>query len=145
MSTKVDPNFEVNLLPVISILAVCIAFLLLTAVWIPIGTLDVKQAIGESSDNKGQPSRFEIFMPQTNQYIITVEQSGKKIRTIKINDSTKNNADFSKAIEQLRQSYPDINMAFVTPSADTDYQNIVRLLETLNKHELKEIGIVPVM
>lgn len=145
MSKVVDPNFEVNLLPVISVLAVCIAFLLLTAVWIPIGTLDVKQAIGESSDNKGQPSRFEIFMPQENQYVITVEKSGAKVRTVKVNDSSKNNKQFSQAIESLRQQYPDINMAFVTPSSTTDYQNIVRLLETLNKLELKEIGIVPVM
>lgn len=145
MSKVVDPNFEVNLLPVISVLAVCIAFLLLTAVWIPIGTLDVKQAIGESSDSKGQPSRFEIFMPQENQYVITVEKSGAKVRTVKVNDSSKNNKQFSQAIESLRQQYPDINMAFVTPSSTTDYQNIVRLLETLNKLELKEIGIVPVM
>ena len=47
-----DVNFEINLLPVISLLAVCISFLLLTTVWIHIGTLDVKQALGEATEQE---------------------------------------------------------------------------------------------
>src|SRR5271154_5633377 len=43
---KKDLNFELNLLPVFDILSCCICFLLMTVVWIQIGSVDVNQAIG---------------------------------------------------------------------------------------------------
>ncbi|MBY0385641.1 biopolymer transporter ExbD, partial [bacterium] len=43
-------DFEINLIPFIDLLSACICFLLLTAVWVQVGTLDVKQAVG------GQPA-----------------------------------------------------------------------------------------
>lgn len=41
-------NTEVNLVPFIDLLSVCICFLLMTAVWIQLGVLDVKQTFGTS-------------------------------------------------------------------------------------------------
>jgi biopolymer transport protein TolR len=43
-------DFEVNLIPFIDLLSTCICFLLLTAVWLNVGVLNVKQAVG------GQPA-----------------------------------------------------------------------------------------
>ena len=45
-------NAELNLVPFIDLLSMCICFLLMTAVWVQIGVLDVKQGIGTS---KGGP------------------------------------------------------------------------------------------
>ena len=42
-------DFELNLIPCIDLLSVCICFLLLTAVWLQVGSLSVKQAIGGQS------------------------------------------------------------------------------------------------
>ena len=39
-------DFEINLTPFIDLFSVLICFLLLTAVWIQIGSMDVKQAVG---------------------------------------------------------------------------------------------------
>src|SRR5258708_1644931 len=44
---KKELNFDLDLLPIISILAVCVCFLLSMAVWIPIGTVGMQQALGE--------------------------------------------------------------------------------------------------
>lgn len=42
-------NFDLNLLPIISLLAVLISFLLLTTTWVHISSLNVKQSIGDQS------------------------------------------------------------------------------------------------
>lgn len=42
-------DFEINLIPCIDLLSVCICFLLLTAVWLNIGSMNVKQAIGQTT------------------------------------------------------------------------------------------------
>ena len=43
---KKDLNFELNLLPVFDILSVCICFLLMTVVWVPVGSMNASQSMG---------------------------------------------------------------------------------------------------
>ena len=50
MKHKKHLDFELNLIPFIDLLSTCICFLLITAVWMQIGSLNVKQAVG------GQPA-----------------------------------------------------------------------------------------
>ncbi len=138
-----ETNFEVNLLPVISLLAVCISFLLLTAVWLPIGTLDVKQAKGETSENLEQPSRFEIQVSSNNKYAVIVEEKGQKVSSQQIVDSSDEQIKVATYIESLIEKYPEIKMVFISPNGNTKYQTVVKLLENLKKLELREIGIEP--
>ena len=140
-----ETNFEVNLLPVISLLAVCISFLLLTAVWLPIGTMDIKQSVGESSDNGSDPSRFEISVKSNDLYELSVQKDGKKIDQIKVSDSTEDNKVIHSVLQKMKEKYPDIAMVFVSPERSTKYQKVVGLLETLKKLEIKEIGVSPVL
>ena len=43
-------NPEVNLVPFIDLLSVCICFLLISAVWLNVGSLQVKQALGTAAE-----------------------------------------------------------------------------------------------
>ncbi len=140
-----EPNFEINLLPFISLLAVCISFLLLTAVWLPVGTLDIKQAMGETSENKEEPSRFAISMLNENLYEVSVEQKGKEIKNLKVRIDSEDNIEMTAVMQKLQQTYQDINMAFIRPSPGIKYNNLIDLLSLLKKLELKEIGIEPMM
>ncbi len=144
MLKNTETNFELNLLPIISLLAVCISFLLVTAVWLPLGIFDIKQAIGESQpDNTTPPSRFEISILKNNQFIFTVEKEGKKIKQLKITDSSRKQDEVSKNLKFLREKYPDIKMAFVSPEKNIKYGHVIGVIELLNKYELKEIGVIP--
>jgi biopolymer transport protein TolR len=140
-----ETNFEINLLPVISMLAVCISFLLVTVVWIPLGTLDVKQAIGESSEGDHSPSRIEIAVENNDIFIVSLEKKGQKTTEFKISDSSKNHLKLSQSIEKLKNDNPEVNMAFVAPAKTIQYQKVIHLLEVLNKLNLKEVGIIPNM
>ena len=50
-------DFEVNLIPFIDLLSVSICFLLITAVWMNVGSMNVKQAVGGQAqeDTKRSP------------------------------------------------------------------------------------------
>jgi biopolymer transport protein TolR len=46
---KKDLNFDLNIMPILDILSVLITFLLLTAVWVDLSSVDMKQAVGDNS------------------------------------------------------------------------------------------------
>ncbi|NJN23297.1 MAG: hypothetical protein HC810_01375 [Acaryochloridaceae cyanobacterium RL_2_7] len=75
-----ETNFELNLLPVISLLAVCISFLLLTAVWLPIGTLDIKQLTPPPTpaiEDEGQISSVSLSGWQMSGRMTPVPSKGR--------------------------------------------------------------------
>src|SRR5262245_63027597 len=49
---KKQLNFELNLVPFIDVLSVCICFLLVTAVFINLGSIPVSQAVGSQADKE---------------------------------------------------------------------------------------------
>ncbi len=55
--SKKNLDFEVNLIPFIDLLSVSICFLLITAVWLNVGSMNVKQAVGGQAqeDTKKNP------------------------------------------------------------------------------------------
>ena len=68
---KKELNFELNILPILDILSVLICFLLLTAVWVQVGTIDTKQAIGDNTATaaKNPPS---IWVTVANDGVVTL-------------------------------------------------------------------------
>lgn len=145
MLKQPEANFEVNLLPVISVLAVCISFLLVTAVWMPLGTFDVKQAIGEKSDSQpaDKVNRIQIFIQSQNRLVLDIEQNSVRKAEYKFIDASDDLKELSQYIERIKASSPDLKQVFVHPHSEVEYQKVVKVLEVLNKHELKEIGIQP--
>ncbi len=147
MNNQMETNFELNLLPVISMLAVIIGFLLVTAVWLPLGTFDIKQAIGESSTDvsKIQESRIEITVLPNNEFVVVIEKEGQKINSVNINDDSKKLSKISQQLNVIKNKYPDMGRVFVAPHKNVKYQNVVVVLELLNQLELKEIGLLPTL
>ncbi len=145
MYNETETNFELNLLPVISLLAVIIGFLLVTAVWLPLGTFDIKQAIGETASDvsKNQDSRIEISVLPNGQFEVEIDHLGKKLNNIKLSDNTQKLDNVSQRLNQIKSQYPEITRVFVAPHKQVKYQNVVGVLEMLHQLELKEIGLLP--
>src|SRR4051812_21646576 len=49
-------NFELNLVPFIDVLSTCICFLLVTAVFINLGSFNVNQAVGSEKAKQDKPT-----------------------------------------------------------------------------------------
>lgn len=143
-------DFEVNLIPCIDLLSVCICFLLLTAVWITVGAMGVKQAVG------GQPAQETPKKPT-----LWVQFGEKGNLTLDFQDSNKIPGKFKKAkieggkngvfnietlgkiIAQAKNFEPGLNTALIQPMAQTPYEEIIALMDEFKKTGLSDLGIAP--
>ncbi|MBK9324143.1 MAG: biopolymer transporter ExbD [Bdellovibrionaceae bacterium] len=144
---KKDLNFELNILPVLDILSVLICFLLLTAIWMHVGTIDTKQAIGDNaiSGEKNPPSLWVTLakdgsiqlslrdVPKAN----SLEESISKIST-GINWSV-----FSSKIQTLKEQMPELRTTVVRPEAQTSYGDVIRVMDQLKKYQFEGVGLSP--
>jgi len=144
---KKDLNFELNILPVLDILSVLICFLLLTAVWMHVGTIDTKQAIGDNaiSGEKNPPSLWVTIAKDGSIQLSlrdiskasSLEDSISKVST-GINWSA-----FSSKIQSLREQMPELRTTVVRPEAKTSYGDVIRVMDQLKKYQFEGVGLSP--
>ena len=134
-------EFEINLLPVISMLAVCISFLLLSTVWIQIASLDVTQAYGtESLSEQKDKKTLMITFEKTGDVQIEVKNTaGKVFSTTK----SLNPNEVENELKLTTSKFTDISSAILRPHADTNYENIIQVMDLTRKNSVKEIGVAP--
>jgi len=142
-----ETNFEINLLPVISLLAVIIGFLLVSAVWIPLGGFHVKQAIGETADktDSQKESKFQINLISDSVIALQVESEGRMVQEIKIKETKKDYSTLKEAMAHLKIKYPQVTRVFLMPASQVKYQNVVSVFSLLSELELKEVGLQPTL
>lgn len=139
-----DANFELNLLPIISLLAVCISFLLLTAIWVNIGTLDIKQAMGESSEKPVETPKLQIKVNAKGFFVLDILNLKSKFKGIVIKKVDSDLSAIADLIERVKTAHPEVTTAMVIPNKNTKYQSLIRVFEHLKSNEIKDIGVSPI-
>lgn len=146
---KREMNFELNLLPFISILAVCISFLLLTGVWVRVGSFNVKQALGdEGAETAVNPPTLWVEFNSNGNLKLSI----RDLKPLPQNFSPLTLSAVQGKIDlksmdqyaaQLRAQLPQVKTALVLPSADVSYDDVVQIMDRLKKSKLPEVGIAP--
>ncbi len=155
---KKELNFELNLLPVISMMSVCICFLLLTAVWTNIGSMNIEHGLGQSSGRQDQ-KESSMWITMEADHNSGTDKSLKV--TLKMMDSPGLPAslvkrDFSLAAEgargwseldlqasQIKRALPGLKTALIMPQASVNYGDVIRVMDRLKGLKIGEIGIAP--
>ncbi len=140
--SKKDLNFELNLLPVISLLAVLICFLLLTTAWIHIASVDVSQAIGGQSqaETKKQPELWITLDGKKLSY--EIKNVSKKLSRY----NQKKSISVKKApkyFKKLKSKIENLNVALISPSKSTEYAHVIAMIDSLKQEKINEIGVNP--
>jgi len=140
--SKKDLNFELNLLPVISLLAVLICFLLLTTAWIHIASVDVSQAIGGQSqaETKKQPELWISLNGKKLTYELKNVSKKYKRYNQRKSISVKRSAKYFKG---LKSKIKDLNVALITPSKSTEYAQVITMIDNLKQEKINEVGVNP--
>jgi biopolymer transport protein ExbD len=143
-------DFEINLLPFISILAVCISFLLISAVWLHTGSVSVKQALGTDESIPGKKdSSIWIYFQDNGATQLTVKNNSKlnnSLLALSIPALISKKVDVAlleKSIHKIKKADPQIRMALVLPSANSGYEDVVQVMGILKKYNISEVGIAP--
>ena len=149
---KRSVNTEVDLVAFISLLSVCICFLLLTAVWIQIASMNVKQAIGGQAAEAGSESKPEIwvlFEPE-GQLVLQLRNSPRRIFRAYGNSKIKGKEgrpDYEKLsgyLDQLTSDFDQLSMALIRPSKTTNFEDIIRLMDVFRASGIKDLGVTPI-
>lgn len=141
-------DFEVNLIPFIDLLSTCICFLLLTAVWLNVGVLNVKQAVGgqPASESEKKPTLWAQMAP-TGEVAVEVRDSrlGAKDAkfTIPAKEGRPNLDDLASAMARVKLADPRLNTALIQPQAASVYEDIIALMDQFKKSGLVDLGVSP--
>ncbi len=147
--SKKTLDFEVNLIPFIDLLSVSICFLLITAVWLNVGSMNVKQAVGGQAKEDTQKSPLVwVRMTVAGDLDLEVQESSlvpkamRKLRIPKL-DNKVNWDSFEKAVASLKQVEPGLNTGLIQPTASTAYEDIIDLMDKLRKNGMSDLGVSP--
>lgn len=140
-------NFDLNLVPFIDVLSTCICFLLMTAVFMQLGTVNVRQAMGDgaAATKKEEPSVWLKLNQGGN-----IEVNVKNVKASKVSNFTINGgsggpdfARFEQSLTVVKQTYPTLNIALIMPSAQSRYADMIKLMDVVKKGSITQVGIAP--
>ncbi len=145
---KKELNFELDLLPVISMLSVCICFLLLTAVWTHIGALNIEQGLGQESTRSDiKAASIWISIKQGGEVVLQMMDAPavpKNLREKRFSLRSQNGwRALEKHAAEVKRIMPDLKTALIMPDASINYGDVIRLMDRLKALEIGEIGIAP--
>lgn len=142
-------DFEINLIPCIDLLSVCICFLLLTAVWLNVGSMNVKQAVGGQSaaETEKKPTLW-VFMGQNGELNLNIRDSARvpanltKLRVAGA-EGRSNTEELNKVLGQILAVEPNLKTALIQPQAASAYEEIINLMDSFKTKGLIDLGVVP--
>lgn len=148
MRHKRHLDAELNLIPFIDLLSVCICFLLLTAVWIQVGSLNVKQAVGGQSvaETAKKPTMW-VFLGAKGEVTLDVRDSRVKSGLAKSKIMGKDEKPDYEALNSLlakiKEQEPMLATALIQPTAQSFYEDIIELMDQFKKSGISDLGVSP--
>ncbi len=144
-NNKKDLNFELNLMPVFDILAVCICFLLMTVVWVEVKALETQQSIGgQSLAETTQSSSFWLTLDEANNISFTVKSTKNSDKQYSITN-LRGQLDIKKVASMiLSVKNEKVVTAHILPTKNTKYDQVIQLMDVLKQNGVKDIGLSPI-
>ncbi|MCJ8275736.1 MAG: biopolymer transporter ExbD [Bdellovibrionales bacterium] len=146
---KKTVNTEVDLVAFISLLSVCICFLLLTTVWIQIGSMNVKQAIGgQSQEGKPKPEMW-VVVDKVGSMKLQLRHSPRKVMKAFNNnkidgvDGKPNLEELGTYVSKLKGEFEDISMALIRPASKTQFEDIIQIMDVFREGGIEDLGVTP--
>jgi len=151
MSQKKELDSEVNMISFISLLSVLICALLLSAVWVQLGTMDVKQAVGGQSqaETKKVPA---VWVTMHNKGVLRFQlqdaprKVSRRMRVKSIKGLVDGKIDLdavSTYVETLIKAIPSLRTVLIKPRGESDYGDIISLMDNFKEAGLIDLGVSP--
>ena len=152
-----DLNAELNLVPFIDLLSTCICFLLVTAVWMQIGALQIKQSRGTDAPAEVTPFDLDIRFSSAQALILQFKKSGKVIKRAELKADSSPDllqkldnqldglvAAVTGKVESAPANAPSpISAGMIAPHHDVPYGDLVSVIDILRKHRIVNLGVMP--
>ena len=146
LGKKRELDFELNLTSFIDLLSTCTCFLLITAVWIQIGTVEIKQSHGtEANEVKKETVDLDLVFKNPNELRLNLKKDGRALKAIDVKSDSLEHmlAKLNEEIKaQIINPKLNIGVATVTPRSTVNYGQLVSTLDILRKNKIVNIGVL---
>lgn len=149
LGQKKELDAQLNLTPFIDLLSTCVCFLLITAVWIEIGTVEVKQSHGTSAaQEKKETFDLDLVFKDPTEMRLNLKKNGKRVQTVKVTGENFEgmlgslNETIATKILTFKKKSIEIATATVTPRSSVDYGSLISTLDVLRKNQIVNIGVL---
>lgn len=140
---KKSLDAELNLVPFIDLLSMCICFLLMTAVWMEIGAVNVKQSVGTTAAAESNETDLELIY--RNPSNLEVRLKGKGSKDVKhVVAAPTLDARLAELQSILGLMPKNISSAHVTTASGVPYGEIVSVMDRLRRIGIVNLGLNPV-
>ena len=134
-------NAELNLVPFIDLLSVCIVFLIATAVWVELSSLPVDQALSDPNQPPQPPPDPPPPPPLTMHVKADGIWVGRKVEEGQNFGVVGDSYDWAKvetAVETDRRNFPDEEQVVIVTDDGVQYQHMIHALDLSRKFEYEK-------
>ncbi len=147
---KKSVNFELNLIPFIDVLSTCICFLLVTAVFINLGSFHVSQAVGSEKTQAKEKPKGSVTVSLGGRGDIRFEvkdvkglRKGDSLVTISGQNGLVNFKRTEDWIKSFSSHYTDVKIVLLMPNPKSKYDDLIQLMAQFKQSSMDQIGIAP--
>lgn len=150
-SRRKSLDAEINLVPFIDLLSMCICFLLMTAIWIEVGALPIKQMLGTLAAEEKLTLDFEVSFKKPGEIELKVLQQNRVVQAQVFSGETPEvmtgrlsgyMASFTSALATQTQQ-PSLS-ARVIPTKTVNYGEMVAVLDVFKGYGISSLAVIPV-
>lgn len=147
---------ELNLVPFIDLLSMCICFLLMTAVWLEIGSIDVKQYLGTDAPTETSSYDVELNFLSSRRAEVRVKTPDKSVERQTVD--AENPALLAQAVGGVLEGLArrigqgetqvvlakSVSAARLFPNGGVSYGDLVAMMDAFRARGIVNIGVMPV-
>lgn len=149
LGSKKEMDAQLNLTPFIDLLSTMVCFLLITAVWIEIGTVEVKQSHGTAAkQDKKVTFDLDVVFKSPQEVRVNLKRNSKAVRKLTVKSEnfegllTMLNTTIQEKVLVYKKKAVEIASATITPRSTVDYGNLISTMDILRKNEIVNIGVL---
>lgn len=143
---KKQVNFELNLIPFIDVLSVCICFLLVTTVFMSLGSFHTSQAIGDSAAAKDKNAQsLTVSFGSGGELKLDLKKGEQLVRSFSISgERGQLNMDkLNNWVSDLSARAPELKTVLLLPNPLTKYEDMIGVMSQFRKNSFEDIGVAP--
>jgi len=147
---KKSLDAEINLVSFIDLLSMCICFLLMTAVWLEVGALQVKQSHGTEAAATDQGQEIALNVASPTQADLVLKKSGRQLAKVAL--KAPDAAELAKQVDAAVAKWVTaggvpqanaISAAMIETGPAVSYGDLVRVMDALRRNQVVNLGVVP--
>lgn len=143
-------NFELNLVPFIDVLSTCICFLLVTAVFINLGSFNLNQAVGSEKSQQAEKDQGTVTVSFGNNGDVRFQvkdvkglRGSETLTTIPGSQGKVNFDRTNQWITAFASRYSSVKTVLMMPNPASKYDDLIQMMAQFKQSSMDQIGIAP--